>query len=138
MNKINPLIVIAILALVLIILIYEDNKISKQIDELNKELATLEAENSEIARKSSIWKDEKKDKQTIENLLSSNELSNAKVHKNIIKNIYKFEIEMLDEKGSDFVTNKILNSTLKLKSIELSRIEENNLSFLSLRAEIEL
>ncbi len=118
-----------LLFLIAIASFFKVQSIEKSVENKNIEIINLEREAREIRELRSSWNDEEKLKSTLEGVLSSPLVSKfSPSREQVRRGVERVVIQNIDHKGAEFVTNRILNSTLKIESFEITRENEHNMS----------
>jgi len=134
-NKVNPLYILLTLIFIAIVAFYKTNNMEHIVDAMNVEVMGFEKEAREIKNLKDSWDDTKKSKKVLDSILSSSQLTKFQPSRaQIANNRERIEISNIDHKSADFVINKIVNSTLKIEHLEITRENEYNMSVI---AEIE-
>lgn len=135
-NKINPLYILLLLLFIAIVTLYKTEDMESIVEKRSIEVMEFEKEAREIRNLKDSWDDTKKSKKILDSLLASSQLRKFQpTRAQIANNKERIEIADIDHRSIDFVVNKILNSTLKIEHLEITRENEHNMSVI---AEIEL
>ena len=128
MSRINPLYVVALLALLLLIVIYQHQKLERTITQKEHQLLLLQNKAKEIATLRRYWGDSKLQKRRIASLLGSPLL------KRFIKNVergssrLKLFLHNVDAKSADQIMNKLLNSFVKVHLVKITKQDKTKIA----------
>ncbi len=126
MNKINPLYLLLFFVLVVLLMIYKVSETETQINEVIRQNAHFESDGKEISGLKNRWKDSDAVVKRIDTILSLKNFSSQISKRDKTKTGYKIVLEGLDNVTLDAFTNKLLNESIAIKSIEIERISETN------------
>jgi len=128
MSRINPLYVVALLALLLLIVIYQHQKLERTITQKEHQLLLLQNKAKEIETLRRYWGDSKLQKRRVASLLSSPLL------KRFIKNVergssrLKLFLHNVDAKSADQIMNKLLNSFVKVHLVKITKQDKTKIA----------
>ena len=128
MNKINPLYLFAFLVLVALFMVYQNSRIESKIVLTAQKNAQLERTGKHIKMLKQQWKNPKKAQRRIETVLSQHMFKKNVVKKERKKEIYKIELKELTAVQLDKLINKLLNESLSIKKIKMTRNGDKNVS----------
>lgn len=128
MRNLNPFLVLAVLTLLFIAVLMQQNVQKKKINE-----AILEyKENLKLAKSienlKNVWQNRSYSKREIKNILNSYLLKNQKKSVDYGSSGVEVKIEKIDGKKSQFLINRLLNSKLKIKKLKISKDSNTSLN----------
>lgn len=128
MRNLNPFLVLAVLTLLFIAVLMQQNVQKKKINE-----AILEyKENLKLAKSienlKNVWQNRSYSKREIKNILNSYILRNQKKSVDYGNSGVEVKIEKIDGKKSQFLINRLLNSKLKIKKLKISKDSNSSLN----------
>lgn len=133
MNKINPAFILIFFVVILLFALIKTDSLKKDILENQVTLSNVLAKAKEIGELKKRW-DSKNDQRKVDSILSQPHLS-GKFETKKSQDRYIITANNLDKDAIDQAMKSFLNEPLKIKSFELDRVGDNNISF---RLEIEL
>lgn len=121
MRNLNPFLVLAVLTLLFIAVLMQQNVQKRKINE-----AILEyKENLKLAKSienlKNVWQNRSYSKREIKNILNSYILRKQKKSVDYGSSGVEVKIEKIDGKKSQFLINRLLNSKLKIKKLKISK-----------------
>ena len=125
MNRLNPAYIALFLAVILIVVIWQDRKFQKVIEVQQERLYQLEQVGQKVAALKNYW-DKKNQKKRVEDFI--------RFAKKFIKkqdqrgNRVHLYLDGMDAKNADRVADKLLNSFIKVKSIKIDRKNKEQIS----------
>lgn len=128
MNRINPLYVVALLALLLLVVIYQHQKLERTITQKEHQLLLLQNKAKEIATLRRYWGDSKIQKRRVASLL------NSPLLKRFIKNVergnsrLKLFLHNVDAKSADQIMDKLLNSFVKVHLVKITKQDKTKIA----------
>jgi len=128
MNRINPLYVVALLALLLLVVIYQHQKLERTITQKEHQLLLLQNKAKEIATLRRYWGDSKIQKRRVASLL------NSPLLKRFIKNVergnsrLKLFLHNVDAKSADQIMDKLLNSFVKVHLLKITKQDKTKIA----------
>jgi hypothetical protein len=135
MTKINPLYILALLALTFVLIIYSNGRLEKQIIETQVINGELEKSGKQIKNLKRNWDNKEQMSAKINTILSDPQLSKKVLDKNIKGDTYKISLGGLNDKETDILMDKLLNGFI---TINLLSIKSENDANVSVVMELEL
>ena len=128
MNRINPLYIAVFLALILGIIVYQNRLFKEQISQKEQEILILEQKAKKIATLKRYWKDKNILKRRLEALLRSSFIAKYIKKRENKSNKITVYLENIDPFNANRITDKILNSFVRVSSISFKRKDNNHLN----------
>jgi hypothetical protein len=135
MTKINPLYILALLALTFVLIVYSNGRLEKQIIETQVINGELEKSGKQIKNLKRNWDNKEQMSAKINTILSDPQLSKKVLDKNIKGDTYKISLGGLNDKETDILMDKLLNGFI---TINLLSIKSENDANVSVVMELEL
>ncbi len=128
MNKIHPLYLFGFLVMIALFMVYQNSRIQTKIVLTAQKNAQLERTGKHIKQLKEQWKNPKKAQKRIDTVLSQQALKAKVVRKERKKEVYKIELKELAAAQLDRLVNKLLNESLNIKKIKMTRNDDKNVS----------
>lgn len=135
MSKINPLYILALLALTFIVIVYSNIRLERQIIETQVMNGELETSGKQIKNLKRNWDNKEQMSAKINTILADPQLTKKVVDKNIKGDTYKISLSGLNDKETDILMDKLLNGFI---TINLFSIKAENDANVSVVMELEL
>ena len=135
MSKINPLYILALLALTFILIVYSNIRLERQIIETQVMNGELETSGKQIKNLKRNWDNKEQMSAKINTILADPQLTKKVVDKNIKGDTYKISLSGLGDKETDILIDKLLNGFI---TINLFSIKAENDANVSVVMELEL
>jgi len=128
MNKIHPLYLFGFLVMIALFMVYQNSRIQTKIVLTAQKNAQLERTGKHIKQLKEQWKNPKKAQKRIDTVLSQQAFKAKVVRKERKKEVYKIELKELAAAQLDRLVNKLLNESLNIKKIKMTRNDDKNVS----------
>jgi len=128
MNKINPLYLLALFAFAALVLVVQTNALEDRISRQAQENAATQKLGKKIMALKSDWKESAASAKKIDAVLGLRELSARVTSRERKGGVYKVVLSELNAREVDTLFAKLLNETLSVKSIDLVRNGDRNVS----------
>ncbi len=135
MSKINPLYILALLALTFILIVYSNIRLERQIIETQVMNGELETSGKQIKNLKRNWDNKEQMSAKINTILADPQLTKKVVDKNIKGDTYKISLSGLNDKETDLLMDKLLNGFI---TINLFSVKAENDANVSVVMELEL
>lgn len=135
MTKINPLYILALLALTFVLIVYSNGRLEKQIMETQVINGELEKSGKQIKNLKRNWDNKEQMSAKINTILADPQLAKKVLDKNIKGDTYKISLGGLNDKEADLLMDKVLNGFI---TINLLSIKAENDANVSVVMELEL
>ncbi|HIP14907.1 MAG TPA: hypothetical protein EYG74_05410 [Sulfurimonas autotrophica] len=126
MKKIQPYWYLLTAILLLALTIYKTDITKSKIIDIEKANTRLESLGKYIHSLEKYYANPNKNYNKLISLLKKIERKNIKIDKNIKKSKARFKVEGIDKNGLDILVRGILNSTMRIKRINIDRSDKNN------------
>jgi len=125
MNRLNPAYIALFLAVILIVVIWQDRKFQKAIEVQQERLYQLEQVGQKVAALKNYW-DKKNQKKRVEDFIRfAKKFIKKKDQRGNRVHLY---LDGMDAKNADRIADKLLNSFIKVKSIKVDRKNKEQIS----------
>jgi hypothetical protein len=128
MNKIHPLYLFGFLVMIALFMVYQNGRIQTKIVSTAQKNAQLERTGKHIKELKEQWKNPKKAQKRIDTVLSQQVFRTKVVKKERKKEVYRIELKELTAAQLDRLINKLLNESLNIKKIRMTRNYDKNVS----------
>jgi hypothetical protein len=135
MSKINPLYILALLALTFILIVYSNIRLERQIIETHVMNGELETSGKQIKNLKRNWDNKEQMTAKINTILADPQLTKKVMDKNIKGDTYKISLGGLNDKETDILMDKLLNGFI---TINLFSVKAENDANVSVVMELEL
>jgi len=135
MSKINPLYILALLALTFVLIVYSNATLERHIIETQTINIELEKSGKQIKNLKRNWDNKEQMASKINTILNDPQLSKKVLDKNIKGDVYKISMGGLSDKETDILMDKLLNGFI---TINLLSIKAENDANASVMMELEL
>jgi len=135
MSKINPLYILALLALTFVLIVYSNATLERHIIETQTINIELEKSGKQIKNLKRNWDNKEQMTSKINTILNDPQLSKKVLDKNIKGDVYKISMGGLSDKETDVLMDKLLNGFI---TINLLSIKAENDANASVMMELEL
>jgi len=135
MSKINPLYILALLALTFVLIVYSNATLERHIIETQTINIELEKSGKQIKNLKRNWDNKEQMTSKINTILNDPQLSKKVLDKNIKGDVYKISMGGLSDKETDILMDKLLNGFI---TINLLSIKAENDANASVMMELEL
>lgn len=124
----KPVLILGLLLVVLLVVIFKTSQMNGDLAERLVAVKAIESEAKQIDELKSSWERRGNAQKRMDAALSHPALKQFEINKEQKKDIYVVEIPLIDKRGLDALTGKVLNETLKIETFEIVRLDENNAS----------
>jgi len=128
MNKINILYGLGIAVLLALLMIYKSVETQKRIAEAAAENTRMEQLGKSLSTMKADWKDAKQMQQRIDSLLENSAFKQYVSKKEQKQNVFRVQIDNIPAKVFDRFTSKLLNETIAVKQLQVTRKGDQNAS----------
>lgn len=128
MNKINPLYVFGFFAFMVLLMMFQSTRLEKRISSKAQANAQMQETGKKVASLQSLWKDPQAAQKKIDNVLGLRQLTPKVKTKEKKGGVYTVVVAELSAKEIDKLTAKLLNETVRVKSLKLTRNGDTNVT----------
>lgn len=128
MNKINPLYIFGFFAFMALLMIYQGGRMENKISAKAQENAAVQVLGKKIAALKSQWKDPDVAQKKIDAVLGLSQLKRKIAKREKKGGIYSVVVNEISSSELDTMTAKILNETISVKSLKLTRNGDRNVT----------
>lgn len=135
MKPINPLYTALLLIAVFLVVLFKLHQANVAHGEAVASLYDTETMAKRTAALKASWDDETKNAAALKRLMSSALLRDADAHVEKQSDLMVISVKSIDRKGLEYLINKLLNGTYRIKNLKVERLDEDQAS---LYAEVAL
>ena len=128
MNRINPLYIALFLLFILALVIYQDHKIAKMVDQEQQRLHQIQDVAKKITTLKNYWGDKKIQRQRVLSLVNSPIIKPFIKTSQQNRDRYKLFLHNIDAKNADRIADKIFNSFVRIGSFKIDRQNRGKIS----------
>ena len=128
MSKINPLYILALLALTFVLIVYSNATLERQIVETQTINIELEKSGKQIKNLKRNWDNKEQMTSKINTILNDPQLSKKVLDKNIKGDVYKISMGGLSDKETDILMDKLLNGFITINVLSIKAENDANAS----------
>jgi len=129
MNRLNPLYVGALLALVLLFLAFKLGTIKSDLVEAKEEYAKTSQLAVGLNALKGAYADRKKLKASLRRILSLSAVRQANIIKDEKKSSVKLSSQSMDKKALNMLMGKLLNNSFNITSMKIKKLSRERVSF---------
>lgn len=128
MNKINPLYIFGFFAFMALLMMYQSGRMENKISAKAQENAAAQILGKKIAALKSQWKDPEVAQKKIDAVMGLRQLKPKVETREKKGGIYHVVVNEISSSELDTMTAKILNETISVKSVKLTRNGDRNVT----------
>lgn len=128
MNKINPLYTFAFFAIMALFMIFQSSGMDRKITEQAQQNAETELLGKQMGTLKARWKNTAEATRKIDSILTQKKIAGHVKSKVKKQNVYTVRVSELSGTQLDWLSAKILNETLPVKSITMVRNDDKNVT----------
>jgi len=128
MSKINPLYILALLALTFVLVVYSNATLERHIIETQTINIELEKSGKQIKNLKRNWDNKEQMTSKINTILNDPQLSKKVLDKNIKGDVYKISMGGLSDKETDILMDKLLNGFITINVLSIKAENDANAS----------
>jgi len=128
MSKINPLYILALLALTFVLIVYSNATLERHIIETQTINIELEKSGKQIKNLKRNWDNKEQMTSKINTILNDPQLSKKVLDKNIKGDVYKISMGGLSDKETDILMDKLLNGFITINVLSIKAENDANAS----------
>ena len=128
MNKLNRLHVLGAVFVLALLMLFKTVQTQGKIADAAAENTKTEQLGKQITQMKSAWEDPKKMQQRIDQVMGNNAFKSYVTKKEKAQNVYRVRLQNMPAGVFDKLTTKLLNETVAVKQLQMTRSGEQNVS----------
>ncbi len=128
MNRINPLHIALLMAVLFGFVLYQHITLQKKIAQKEQRVLQLQEIAKEISTLKTYWGDKKLQKRRIEEIINTPFVKKFVADAKQNRDRYKVRLKNIDAQSADRIADKIFNSFVKIGSFSIQRQEKDKIS----------
>jgi hypothetical protein len=128
MSKINPLYILGFFLFMALLMIYQNSAMEKKIALKAQENAATQMLGKKVAALKSQWKDPKAAQKRVDAVLGLRQLKSKVTKRQKKARVYYVTVSELSARELDTLSAKLLNETVIVKSLKLTRNGDRNVT----------